>query len=436
MVNLVEAERVAWAAPGGEGAGAQPDRAHAAAAVGPVGAQEPADAAGRSVVAARVGLPVRMQVLEAMNRRAMLQREVMEVGVAGVVLVDLEHAVEAARHAQGPLQGGRRDVGEAVAERRQGDERDRPGPASRTLAERAVLVLAEDEEHQRRRQEEREVQFEIVGQDERRDEADEDPAGGAAGGEREVEAGELPRAGTQAVDLAVADHAGDEHRAEVERGERRDVGVGLRLIEVPEDHAQQGGQQRQPDAAVVPARAVEADDEREQVEAQRQHPEEGHDGDILTELVGDGQEQHHAAGGEGEPEQLAGGGGGFFGGFLLRRAGVGRGGLPDFQATPGRESGVDREAPGPAFGLRLAAQLRFEEEGVGQQGEQRADVGEGVETVRGDARVGFAEPCLQERAGGGEDEVGQAKAGQQEQQDVAGRVRPVGWLPLVAGRDG
>ena len=53
---------------------------------------------------------------------------------------------------------------------------------------------------------------------------------------------------------------------------------------------------------MVPARAIETDDERKQVEAKRQHPEEGNYGDVLTELVGDREEEHDAAGGQGEPE--------------------------------------------------------------------------------------------------------------------------------------
>ena len=46
-----------------------------------------------------------------------------------------------------------------------------------------------------------------------------------------------------------------------------------------------------------------------------------------------------------------------------------------------------------------------------------------------------AEPCLQEWAGGREYEVGQANAGQQKPEDVAGRLGVAHGLPLFTGSD-
>ena len=173
-------------------------------------------------------------------------------------------------------------------------------------------------------------------------------------------------AGAQAEDLAVAHHAGHEERAEIERRERRDIGVGFGGVEILEHQSEQDGEERQPEAAVIPARAVEADDEGKQVEAERQDPQERHHGDVLTELVGDREQQHHAAGGQGEPEELAkhrGRGLGVVGRGLGR---VGSAATPDFDATPGGEAGVDHEPDRPPLGLGLTGELRFEHEGVGQ----------------------------------------------------------------------
>ena len=56
-------------------------------------------------------------------------------------------------------------------------------------------------------------------------EVDEESARRPAGGDRKVIAGQAAGPWSQAEDLAVADHARDEHRAEVKRGERRNVRV-------------------------------------------------------------------------------------------------------------------------------------------------------------------------------------------------------------------
>ena len=259
------------------------------------------------------------------------------------------------------------------------------------------------------------MQFEVIREDERGDQRHEDAAHGAAGGNRKIVAREAAGSGAQPEDLAMADHAGDEQRAEVERRERGDVRVRLRGVEVVHDRTEESDEQREPEAAVIPARAVEADDERQQVEAERQHPEEGHHGDVLAELVGDREEQHHAAGGQGEPEQFACQGRRLFDVVVVGRLRVGPWAMPYFVPAPARESGVEGEADRPTVGLRLARELRFEDERIGEQREERADVGKGVKAIRRDAWVGLAEPRLQQRAGGGEDKVWQAEAGQQEQ---------------------
>ena len=109
--------------------------------------------------------------------------------------------------------------------------------------------------------------------------------------------------------------------------------------------------------------------------------------------------------------------------------------MPDLVAAPAREAGVQGEADRPPVGLGLTGELRFEDERVDQQREEGADVGKGVETIRRNTWVGLAEPGLEERASGGKHEVGQAEAGEEQDQDVSGRVGAVSRLPLVAWRD-
>ena len=62
----------------------------------------------------------------------------------------------------------------------------------------------------------------------------------------------------------------------------------------------------------------------------------------------------------------------------------------------------------------------FEDGGVGEERDERGGVGEREEAV-GESRTAAGEPCLQERAGGGENEVGQTgRTGQQEEDGERG----------------
>ena len=279
------------------------------------------------------------------------------------------------------------------------------------------------------------MQFEVIGEDDRGHEGDEESAEGAAGGDRKVIARQATRTWAEAEDFAVADHAGHEYRAEVDRRERRDARMGFGGMQVVRHCDEEKDEQRQPEAAMIPARAVEADDEREQVKAERQHPEEGHDGDVLAELVGDREEQHHAACRQGEPQQFAHQRRRFAAVVGRRRRRVSPGALPDFISAPTGESCVEGEPDGPPVGLGLARELRLEHERIHQEREEGADVGQRVEAIGRDPGVGFAEPSLKQRAGGREHEVRQPKAGEEQQEDVAGGVRTVRRLPLVGRGD-
>ena len=281
------------------------------------------------------------------------------------------------------------------------------------------------------------MQFEVVREEHRREQGHEDAARGAARGERKVEASQAVGFRAQAIDFAVADHAPHEERAEVDRTFDGHVGEVHRLMELPEHRAEQGRQRRPPEPAAIPAGAVETDDEGHQVKPQRQHPKERHHGDILAQLVGDREQQHDAAGREREPKQAVRPRGG------RRRRGVGgrRGGRrvatqPDGASAQRGQQSIGDEPGGPHERLRLAGQVRFDGERVGEEREQRADVGQGVEAVGRDAWVAAAEPGLEQRAGGRQHEVGQADAGEEQPKDVAGRLRVADGFPVFAGRDG
>ena len=80
--------------------------------------------------------------------------------------------------------------------------------------------------------------------------------------------------------------------------------------------------------------------------------------------------------------------------------------------------------------------MGLEEEGVAYQGKQRAEVRERIKPVGRDAGSGAAEPLLDQRAGGGEDEIGQAEADGQQREDLQGRIAAAVRFPGIIRRDG
>ncbi len=82
------------------------------------------------------------------------------------------------------------------------------------------------------------------------------------------------------------------------------------------------------------------------------------------------------------------------------------------------------------------AQIGFDEKWVGEEAEERADVGEGVEAVGRNAGRGFCVPVLKQRAGGGEQEKGKADGGGQEGEDGKGWVQGLRGARGEIGSDG
>jgi len=72
------------------------------------------------------------------------------------------------------------------------------------------------------------------------------------------------------------------------------------------------------------------------------------------------------------------------------------------------EDDVEDEAEGPEDSLELEGEVRLDEGGIGEEGEEGACVRKGEEAVPDLASFAAGEPDLQERAGGGQEEEGQA----------------------------
>ena len=132
-------------------------------------------------------------------------------------------------------------------------------------------------------------------------------AQGPAGRDQQVELRQVPRVGPQPHQFAVADHADEEHRREIQD---QSCGVVHRHADVqqiagdPVEHrvAPVTADDRQHRQAAqnrphVPPRVIEADDEREQVQRQRHDPQERHHGHVLADVVRGGQEHQRAQAG-------------------------------------------------------------------------------------------------------------------------------------------
>ena len=96
--------------------------------------------------------------------------------------------------------------------------------------------------------------------------------------------------------------------------------------------------------------------------------------------------------------------------------GVG-GGSPGGETAEQRE---DDETGGPDESLGARGEVGFDQEGIAEQRQHGKEVGEGEEAVGQAGLVAARVPGLQQRAGGGEQKVGQADGGGEQREDGEG----------------
>jgi hypothetical protein len=103
----------------------------------------------------------------------------------------------------------------------------------------------------------------------------------------------------------MAEHAGEEEsdaeHAHLDDEIVRDTRIGDR----PCHHAEPCGKGREKKIALVPARAIEAEDEGEQVDGKRRNPEQWHRRDVLRDVIGDSKQQQRSRSGERAPQHLS-----------------------------------------------------------------------------------------------------------------------------------
>ena len=106
----------------------------------------------------------------------------------------------------------------------------------------------------------------------------------------------------------MAEHAGEKEPGAKDADLDAELVRELRVRERPGHDAKSRRQHREESVAQVPALAVEAEDEGEEIDRERHDPQQRHGGDVLRDVVGHREEQERARGGERAPECLAGDG--------------------------------------------------------------------------------------------------------------------------------
>ena len=323
---------------------------------------------------------------------------------------------EAAKHGHGRhpderSQGrGQRDGPTAVSER-QGPERHQQHPQP---CGELVVVVEQARRHHRHGQ----------------------PTKSPPSGDGEKISGEMTRRGPEPVELAVADHAGRKQRPQMPDQLELERGRVARFEELPGDDDAEGGKRRErpPD---IPGGMIEGDDERHQVDPQRQHPQQGHRRHVLAEPRRRRHEQHRRDRRKRHPEDAVTGFLACFHAVVATFFSTGQTpiGPPDAHGAGHAGRGEAGQSDRPGSSLGCPRQPRLDHRRIGKQGEERSRIGKGVEAVGREARVNEAEPPLKERAGGREHDERQPDRGREKEEDRADRIVTGARAPLVSRRD-
>ena len=299
-VDLVAADGVAGGGVAGEGASAEADEAEverlAALAPGMM-ADRKADGAARAIVGGGDAGELGVGELQAVDDATVTQSGASLARVAGVV-VDAQDAEEAARDVDPALKLAVGVIDEGAGEDQQVGAAQ--GGDDDAMEARPLRAAQGEADGEGAGGDDGERELPEVGEDGGGDDASEDATRGAADGDEQIKAGEAARLGLEAHELAVADHAGEEEGAEV-GGELEHHGD-VDALAQDGDGASAGEQeQRDPQGALVGALVFEAEDEAQEIEREREHPQEGDDGDLERDLAGDREQEDGGDHGEGEP---------------------------------------------------------------------------------------------------------------------------------------
>jgi len=397
-VDLVEAHDVAGASVGGEGACAEADDADAAVCAG--AAEQEAGAALGAVIGGGLAIARGVEELGAVGDLAVQQ-------LARAALI--EHTQSAVEVASGGDEAGvvTGDVSEGGGGCEDGGE---GGGLARIPRDGAQAPQAE-----RGRGGHQEGKLEVALEDHGRERAGGERAEGAAGGDMAPEAGEAGGRGLAAGELAMGKDADQEEAGGVE--DHLDDQFGLEVeVEQGAGHQQQAAEGRGGAGDGAVAIALEDPDEAEEVDEERQDPQERGGGHDLAEMGGGGHEEAGAEGGPGEPANAV-----LPGRAADERArGDGRIGLIEPGGGGDEQQRFDDEGPEPDLIELAQAEAGFPEEGKGEERGGAGGVGPGGEAIGMAAGTSEGVPVHQERAGSGEDQIGQADGADQGGDQVGG----------------
>ncbi len=223
----------------------------------------------------------RTQVLLAVHDRAVHEAAQVRVVARHAVLLDAQHAIEAALRVDHVLLVTKAVEGRAGAHAEQHQQAEHIGdPADIDEAQRG----------KQRRRDEANAELEVAGEDERRGHGDEQAAECAARRDREIESGETTRRRSGAIQLAMAEKAADEEARQENAQLQAELVVIVGIDQEPRHGHERDQDQRPKVARLIPVLALEGDDEGGEIERERHEPEERHRRHVLGEMVGDGEQ--------------------------------------------------------------------------------------------------------------------------------------------------
>ena len=294
-IDFVDADRIAGPAVGGESAGAESDDTHLLRDAFHAGHDRHAHAGLHAVIRGRLETEVSAEHLRAVIDHAMVELALVVEVLRIAFVLDTELPVEIAGGEEVSLESVANDDADTSDEAAQGDE-------YHGLEHLPADFVEGEEDDNAGGKDDRNRQF-VVGVEEIwSDEADEEAAHGPADGDHHVVSREMAGIGLEAGELTVADHADDEERAEEKGDDARHVEV---VSEGPENigHAgERGGEESEVDGPPVKPLRFKAKHEAEEVKDERHDPQEGDGGNVLREVLRDGEQEDGGAGGERHPD--------------------------------------------------------------------------------------------------------------------------------------
>ena len=275
--------------------------------------------------------------------------------------------------------------------------------------------------------------LEIVLEEKRRPQHDGDAAERAARRDGEIELRQARRLRLQSHHFRVADHAAREQRRRLQhqRDEKvREMTSGTGSARLVPASSRNAATEQHP---VVGPRITEGDHERQQIRAERDDPQERHHRRPLRDGIGGRDQQGRSECRIEHPHRqriaVACRKRTRIGDLRVRRA-------ADREHTARRKQRrIQHVGPGPPARLLQARQQPLEEERIGEQAQERADIRGGKEPHRIEIGRDMRKPARKQRRRRGQRDIGQADAHRQQSQDAPRGIARICRLPVIGGRD-